>query len=405
MEIKNNNEINDIAKTEKLGEAKQYRFVKETIIDRKTKIKQGLAKTAINLLLIVGACVVTSFIFLRFIDERQGNDGVNETTNVAQDTSNDETSELSTNESDVNETPEEKVAKRILASTMEFRGYSIEKFTNFIGVVISKSSDIIAITNADNLIGINNFGVKVSDNKEVPIEVVMVDNELHIAYLKIKKEKLTAKEIGKIVVSNIAMDKETNIGEKIKYIGWGNKAGMTLIDGKIVSQGATQVATDINYNKYMVDISLNDLRDGFVYDIDGNLMSIAVLQEENGKVGVIDLTTIRNDIYTSVNKGYLLELGIISQQVTEEVENLVGMELPEGIFVTGVENNSPAYDGGIMVGDVVYKIDNTDIHTYADYRKYLNTKKKGDTVVVHLYRRFGSRLNPYEIRVVLGERK
>lgn len=410
MESKDNKDISEIPMTEKLGDGTQYRFVRETIIDRKTKIKQGLIKTAINLLLIVGACIVTSFIFIHFIiereDKREAGKKSDQSTSVIDATSKDSTDETVPNETTVKETPEEKAEKIILSSTIEFKGYSLERFTTFTGVVLSKNKDIIAITNASNLDGINNFGAKISDKKEVPAEVMIVDDELHIAYLKIKKDKLTEKEIKDITVSNIDVSSTVQMGDTVRYIGWGNKSGMILIDGKVVSQGATQLATDISYNKYMIDIMINEIKDGFVFDENGNLLAMGMLQsEDGGKVGVVDLTSLRADIYTAINNGYLIEFGIVSQQVSEEVKNLVGMDLPNGIFVTSVGENTPAYDGGIMVGDVIYKIDDTDINKYTDYRKYLNSKERGDTVVVYLYRRLGSRLNPYEIKVELGERK
>lgn len=77
--------------------------------------------------------------------------------------------------------------KTILSSTIEFKGYSMEKFTTFTGVVVSKSKDIIAITNSDNVEGLSYFSAKISGNKEITAEVYMVDSEVHIAYLKNKK--------------------------------------------------------------------------------------------------------------------------------------------------------------------------------------------------------------------------
>ena len=156
----------------------------------------------------------------------------------------------------------------------------------------------------------------------------------------------------------------------------------------------------------MIDIRLSDIKDGFAFDDKGNLIAMGMVQEEEtGKIAVIDLTGLRNDIYTGINNGYLIKVGIVSQQVTEEVRKLVGMDIPNGMFVTNVGEGTPAYYGGIMVGDVIYKIDDTNIEKYTDYRKYLNSKKKGDTITVYLYRRLGTRLNPYEIKVELGERK
>lgn len=411
MESKNNKDkdIEQIPMTEKLGEGTQYRFVRETIIDRKTKIKQGIIKTAINLMLIVGACIVTSLIFIHFINDKQNKEDTKQPDSQSVDatvSAMKETTQETTEENNTNETPDERAEKTILSSTIEFKGYSMEKFTTFTGIVVSKSKDIIAITNSDNVEGLSYFSAKISGNKEITAEVYMVDSEVHIAYLKIKRVTLSEKEIKSIGVSDIAANNIIKFGAEVKYIGWGSKSGMTLLDGKVVSQGASQLATDTIYNKYMIDIRLSDIKDGFAFDDKGNLIAMGMVQEEEtGKIAVIDLTGLRNDIYTGINNGYLIKVGIVSQQVTEEVRKLVGMDIPNGMFVTNVGEGTPAYYGGIMVGDVIYKIDDTNIEKYTDYRKYLNSKKKGDTITVYLYRRLGTRLNPYEIKVELGERK
>lgn len=411
MESKNNKDkdIEQIPMTEKLGEGTQYRFVRETIIDRKTKIKQEIIKTAINLMLIVGACIVTSLIFIHFINDKQNKEDTKQPDSKLVDatvSAMKETTQETTEDNNTNETPEERAEKTILSSTIEFKGYSMEKFTTFTGMVVSKSKDIIAITNSDNVEGLSYFSAKISGNKEITAEVYMVDSEVHIAYLKIKRVNLSEKEIKSIGVSDIAANNIIKFGAEVKYIGWGSKSGMTLLDGKVVSQGASQLATDTIYNKYMIDIRLSDIKDGFAFDDKGNLIAMGMVQEEEtGKIAVIDLTGLRNDIYTGINNGYLIKVGIVSQQVTEEVRKLVGMDVPNGMFVTNVGEGTPAYDGGIMVGDVIYKIDDTNIEKYTDYRKYLNSKKKGDTITVYLYRRLGTRLNPYEIKVELGERK
>lgn len=402
MESKTDTEIiKEKTDTKQAGEDGDYHFVKETIIDRKTRIKQGLAKMALNLLLIVGACAFTSFIFIQFINERQKDEDNHADSSLVAAT-------VMTTKESTDETATEEITaeKFISSSTMEFKGVAFDTFNTFSGVVLSKNKDIIAITNSDNVFEMKNISTKIGDKKEVPVEIVSVDEELHIAYLKVERGILTEEEIKSITVPVIVGGNNLQIGDMIKYITWSEKSGMTLVDGKIVSQGVIQSATDIIYNKYMIDVSLTDIKGGFVYDDSGNLLAMGMLQEgENGKISVVDLTDIRTEIYNFINKGYSTKLGVVLQEVSGEVENLVGMKLPKGIFVTAVGENSPAYDGGIMAGDVIYKIDSSDVKNYSDFRKYLNSKKKGDTVTVYLYRRLGSRLNQYEIKVMLGERK
>ena len=133
---------------------------------------------------------------------------------------------------------------------------------------------------------------------------------------------------------------------------------------------------------------------------------MSVLNEnEAGKMNVIDLNGFKTELYSVINRGYATRLGIIGQKVTMEIENLVGEELPDGMYVTEVKMDSPAYKAGIMVGDIIYKINTTSVENLTDIRKYLDSKQKGDVVTVYLYRNMGTRYNTYTIPVELDERK
>lgn len=89
--------------------------MRETIIDRKTKIKQGIIKTAINLMLIVGACIVTSLIFIHFINDKQNKEDTKQPDSQPVDatvSTMKETTQETTEENNTNETPDERAEKQ-----------------------------------------------------------------------------------------------------------------------------------------------------------------------------------------------------------------------------------------------------------------------------------------------------
>lgn len=81
-------------------------------------------------------------------------------------------------------------------------------------------------------------------------------------------------------------------------------------------------------------------------------------------------------------------LGVsISWDVKDIPENYrAGLPINYGVVVSDVLPGGPADKAGIKQGDVLAKIDNVEIKTFLDMRRYLFSKKPGDTVQVTYYR-------------------
>ncbi|MEK6584672.1 MAG: PDZ domain-containing protein, partial [Nitrospirota bacterium] len=86
------------------------------------------------------------------------------------------------------------------------------------------------------------------------------------------------------------------------------------------------------------------------------------------------------------NSSGILE-GITVQSLTSEFRDR--LEIPDkikGIVVTGVEAGSPAEEYGLKAGDVIMQINKKDTKTIKDFNKIANEMKKGDSILVLVYR-------------------
>ena len=62
-------------------------------------------------------------------------------------------------------------------------------------------------------------------------------------------------------------------------------------------------------------------------------------------------------------------------------------DVTNGLVVTQVEAESPAAQAGIEAYDVIVSIDDTEVSSLSEFRKYLYSQtKNGDTVKIKLYR-------------------
>ncbi|MEE0127797.1 MAG: trypsin-like peptidase domain-containing protein [Clostridia bacterium] len=56
------------------------------------------------------------------------------------------------------------------------------------------------------------------------------------------------------------------------------------------------------------------------------------------------------------------------------------LKLDSGVYIENVEPNSPAYEVGLLKGDIILKIDDKPIYTMNDIKEYIYTKTPGETI-------------------------
>ena len=76
------------------------------------------------------------------------------------------------------------------------------------------------------------------------------------------------------------------------------------------------------------------------------------------------------------------------------------LEFETGIYVVSINKNGAAYGKGLLVGDIICKIDGVELNKMNDLRKYIYTKNVGDEVTLEIERR-GKR---FEIKINLGKK-
>jgi S1-C subfamily serine protease len=85
----------------------------------------------------------------------------------------------------------------------------------------------------------------------------------------------------------------------------------------------------------------------------------------------------------SVKRGYL---GILSQPVRLPDGQRVGLTQGGGLLVVGVEDDSPAGRGGVLLGDIVAMLDGQPVEDTDDLLVLLTDERVGETVLVKVVR-------------------
>ncbi len=87
--------------------------------------------------------------------------------------------------------------------------------------------------------------------------------------------------------------------------------------------------------------------------------------------------------YGNVQRGIL---GVEGGELNGPVSKELGINQTEGFYIKNVTKKSGAEKAGLTKGDIIVKLDNQNIATYADLSGYINTKRPNDKVEVTIIR-------------------
>ena len=144
------------------------------------------------------------------------------------------------------------------------------------------------------------------------------------------------------------------IGNPIGEVGAVIPALVTYTDGNFA--GADSI-----YRKLYLDCSTREGTNSFVVSMEGEILGIITPDTSGSVTSMIGISDLKGVIELLANGEKVPYLGILGQTVTEELQTTYS--LPYGVYVNEVIVDSPVYKAGIKAGDVIAKINGTEVST------------------------------------------
>lgn len=283
-------------------------------------------------------------------------------------------------------------------------GLEVESGHRAAGVLIARTGDeLLVLTSADIMEENAAITVRIGTSSYAA-ELKAKDTADGIAVVSIAQHTLSAKDRHELRTVTIGNAGRLQRGDLLLAVG--------APDGSFPSC-TTGILSSITYNTSYIDGSIAAMQadlhaeaesGAFVLNTKGELIgwvSSHLGDTVEGYQRIAVVTDFLAQIQKLSNGASYPYLGFHAQEVNDEMGRA---GLPKGLYIQECEKNSPAYNAGIQSGDVLTRIDDTEITNMPEFRKVLGTLAVGDEIRVTVQRQRGVEYSEVEYKVTVGTR-
>ena len=175
--------------------------------------------------------------------------------------------------------------------------------------------------------------------------------------------------------------------------------------GTVASNKNVVGKADVEYRLICTDISAAANGSGVIVNVRGEVVGV-IDQSISGEssmnlvtgYGISDIKSMIEQLSNGQGISYI---GINGVDVTDEIE---AQGVPKGVYVKGVETDSPAMTAGIQSGDIITEINGKDVTTLAEYHSALMDIKSGRKIALSGKRQGNGGYVDVDFSVTVGER-
>ena len=252
------------------------------------------------------------------------------------------------------------------------------------GVIISEDGYIV--TNNHVVKNASEIEITLNNKKSYSAKLIGTDSKMDIALLKITTEE-------KLPYSAFANSDSVKIGEWVLAVGNPYNLTSTVTAG-IVSAKARNLDTGGIQSFLQTDAAVNPGNSGgALVNTRGELIGInTMISSPTGSYTGYSFAIPSNitrkiieDImeFGNVQRGIL---GVEGGELNSSASKELGIKETEGFYIKKVSKKSGAEKAGLLKGDIIVKLDEQKVSTFADLSGYISTKRPGDKVEVTFIR-------------------
>lgn len=257
------------------------------------------------------------------------------------------------------------------------------------GFVITEDGYIL--TNYHVIDGANSIKVTFDNGKEYTATYVGGEEKNDIAVIKVDATGLTPVVIGKSS-DMLVGEQVTTIGNPLGELTFSESTGIiSALDRSITMSDGRQM------NMIQTDCAINSGNSGGpLFNSHGEVIGIVSAKYSSGSNSssasveglgfAIPMDDVASMVSDLVKNGYVTGKPIMGIIVTDVDQNVTSYGVPQGAIIRVVTPDLCGAKAGLQAGDIVTKIDNTDVTSASDLTSAIGNYKPGDKVTLTIFR-------------------
>lgn len=283
------------------------------------------------------------------------------------------------------------------------------------GIIIAKSdTELLMCTNYHVVEGATELSVGFIDDSVVAAVVKGTDPSNDLAVVSVSLDDIDKDTLDAITIAEIGDSDSLLVGQQVVAVGNALGYGQSVTTG-IVSALNRKIALD-GYSTELIqtDAAINPGNSGgALVDMKGRVVGInsakAASSGVEGMGYAIPISyagPILEELMNRVTRTEVVDesqaayIGVTGQGVTSEFSELYGV--PKGIYITSVQEDTPAAEAGIQKGDVITKFDGSAVQDMTTLKNLMAYYAAGETVTLTVQKAVNGEYEESKVDVVLG---
>ena len=290
-----------------------------------------------------------------------------------------------------------------ISSDMDWFNDAYENKNTVSGLVTKKTAEgIFILVQSRRILDAERIMVTFKDGTEAEAKIAGTDEVAGLTMLNVPLVSVPAGNRASIMEAKIGSSMGSIItGAPVIAIGSPTGTTGSVIYGNVTGADISLDILDNDLSLLTTDIYGSGDATGFLINLDGAVIGMIDMRYRDNDipnmlcaVGISELQTIIQRLQTGRTKAFL---GINGIDVTQEISE--ANDIPTGVWVKNVEDDSPAMAAGIQKGDVITGFGKTEILHMAGLIMQLESTEPGQTVTLHILRRNGDTFEEVQVQV------
>lgn len=290
-------------------------------------------------------------------------------------------------------------------SNLDWFNEVIENHVQASGLVIAQNQEeYFILTEGQALDQAERTIVTFPDGMTVEASLQKQDSVTGLAVVRVLKSELS-EEAKNIIPAKLSPSEMIKKGEPVIALGT-PVANETSMSFGMVTSVVDTPAVDSQYNVLSTDILGSEQGSGILVDLDGDIVGI-IAQNFSAGSSQITLTAlaaydIQGLVTDLANNKERPRIGITGKEIDAAIAE--EFDMPEGIYVRSVAEDSPAMYAGVYEADIITSIDSGEIRTIDEYEEEIQRHSPDEYVKLGIKRATMDGYVDIEVPVQLGRR-